>query len=178
MYSIIMLFTIGIALSMDTFSLSLSIGTLNIKSKKIILIAIIVGIMHFIMPLLGMLIGKAVLCFIPFSHNILESSILLIIALLMLQDLIKNEDVNFSINFLGILAFAFSVSIDSFITGIGLKTLTDNIFLASSTFAVTSFSFTFLGLVIGKYSQEKMGKIATFIGFLLLVFVAVRNLFN
>ena len=42
MYSIIMLFTIGIALSMDTFSLSLSIGTLNIKSKKIILIAIIV----------------------------------------------------------------------------------------------------------------------------------------
>ena len=151
MYSIIMLFTIGIALSMDTFSLSLSIGTLNIKSKKIILIAIIVGIMHFIMPLLGMLIGKAVLCFIPFSHNILESSILLIIALLMLQDLI---------------------------TGIGLKTLTDNIFLASSTFAVTSFSFTFLGLVIGKYSQEKMGKIATFIGFLLLVFVAVRNLFN
>ena len=69
MYSIIMLFTIGIALSMDTFSLSLSIGTLNIKSKKIILIAIIVGIMHFIMPLIGMLIGKAVLCFIPLRES-------------------------------------------------------------------------------------------------------------
>ena len=45
------IFLIGLALSMDAFSISLSIGLNNISKLKRIFIPIIVGIMHFIMPL-------------------------------------------------------------------------------------------------------------------------------
>ena len=51
MKEIITLFIIAIALSMDTFSLSLGIGTSNITKKRMLIFSIIVGIMHFIMPI-------------------------------------------------------------------------------------------------------------------------------
>ena len=38
---------IGIALSMDTFSLSLGVGTFNISTKKSLKLALIVGVFHF-----------------------------------------------------------------------------------------------------------------------------------
>ena len=57
MQEILSLLLIAIALSMDTFSVSLSLGTANIPIEKGIFLSIAVGIMHFIMPILGMLIG-------------------------------------------------------------------------------------------------------------------------
>ena len=59
-------FLIGIALSMDTFSLSLSLGTL-IDYKSIFKLSFIVGIMHFIMPFLGSLIGNKIIVFLEIS---------------------------------------------------------------------------------------------------------------
>ena len=47
---------IGISLSMDTFSLALSMGTYEKKKKKIVIYSLIVGTFHFILPLLGNLI--------------------------------------------------------------------------------------------------------------------------
>ena len=42
---------------MDAFSLSLAYGTINLRKKEIILLSLIVGIYHFIMPILGMNVG-------------------------------------------------------------------------------------------------------------------------
>ena len=61
MLELFSLLSIGIALSMDTFSLSLSIGTLNLDNKKILTISSIIGIMHFLMPVMGLIIGKQIL---------------------------------------------------------------------------------------------------------------------
>ena len=52
--SLIYFFT-GIGLSMDAFSLSLSLGTTNPKKSIILKTALIVGLFHFIMPLLGLI---------------------------------------------------------------------------------------------------------------------------
>ena len=54
---------IGIALSMDTFSLSLGVGMFDISNKKALRLALIVGLMHFIMPFLGMILGEQLIRF-------------------------------------------------------------------------------------------------------------------
>ena len=55
--------SIAIALSMDTFSLSLSLGTYNISYKKIFQISFTVGLMHFLMPLFGDFLGEKIITF-------------------------------------------------------------------------------------------------------------------
>jgi putative Mn2+ efflux pump MntP len=56
--NIILIFIIAISLSMDAFSLSLAYGTISLSKKEIRLLSFIVGIYHFFMPILGMLLGK------------------------------------------------------------------------------------------------------------------------
>ena len=68
MQEILTILVIAIALSMDTFSFALSLGTANIEIKKGILLSMVIGIMHFIMPLLGMSIGKFILSILPIEH--------------------------------------------------------------------------------------------------------------
>ena len=48
---------IGISLSMDAFSLALVYGMAGLSSEEKILLSIIVGLYHFIMPLIGLNFG-------------------------------------------------------------------------------------------------------------------------
>lgn len=177
MVELLSLLSVGIALSMDTFSLSLGIGTLGVTVKKIIIISSIVGVMHFIMPLCGLIIGQQILKIIYINPNYLVSGILLFLALLMFKDLLHEKEQYFGLSFLEIFIFSISVSIDSFTTGIGLNALTLHPILAAIIFSFCSFIFTFLGLTIGKYSYQKLGRYATIFGILLLIIVAILHLF-
>ena len=58
--NIILIVIIAISLSMDAFSLALAYGTLQLPPKRIFLLTIIVGIYHFIMPIIGRLMGKII----------------------------------------------------------------------------------------------------------------------
>ena len=178
MKELLSIFSIGIALSMDTFSLSLGIGMMNVNSKKVIEIALIVGIMHFIMPLLGLLLGKQILKVILINPNMLVSIILYFIALLMLKDLIWHKEEVIGLRFIEIFLFALSVSFDSFTTGLGLPAISNNNFICSIIFAFCSFTFTYLGLTIGKYSKQKLGTYANILGIILLFIVATSHLFK
>ena len=68
MHALIIL-TIAISLSMDAFSLALAYGTLNLEKKDIISTAIIVGIYHFFMPLLGNGVGNIILKLFPLNPS-------------------------------------------------------------------------------------------------------------
>ena len=58
MQEIIAILLIGISLSMDTFSLSLSIGSVSNQSRLLKLLPLFVGIFHFFMPIIGNYIGN------------------------------------------------------------------------------------------------------------------------
>ena len=60
MIETIIYFFIGLSLSIDAFSLSLSIGTLNLNKKQVAKLPIFIGIFHFFMPFIGILIGKSI----------------------------------------------------------------------------------------------------------------------
>lgn len=173
MQEILSLLLIAIALSMDTFSVSLSLGTANIPIKKGIFLSTVVGLMHFIMPILGMLVGNIILKIIPFNHDFLVGIIFLVLSFKMIYDIFFENNDSICLNYLGIFLFSLSVSFDAFTTGIGLLVLTKNIFLATSIFMITSFTFTLTGIVLGKYVNQKIGKVSSIIGVLILFIMAL-----
>lgn len=178
MLEIITLFSIGIALSMDTFSLSLGIGTFNISSKKALILSIIVGIMHFIMPFIGVILGQSIINLFKINSNFLLGLILIAISFEMLFDLFKKEEKIFDLSLVGMLLFALGVSLDSFSTGLGLNAITDNIYMAMSIFSVCSFCFTYLGLTFGKYTNRLLGVYSSVIGAFLLIIIGIIYIFN
>ena len=153
---IISLFIIGVSLSMDTFSISLSLGTFNISKKKTIFLSLLVGIMHFFMPLFGNFLGNKITTFLNINVNFLLGLILIIIGIEMIVDLIKTDEKYFELNLFNMVLVSLSVSLDSFSTGLGLSAITNNYILSGTIFSICAASFTFLGLIIGKYSNEKV----------------------
>ena len=67
--NIILIFIIAVSLSMDAFSLSLAYGTISMQKKDVNLLSIIVGVYHFFMPILGMVIGKIMYDVVHLSGN-------------------------------------------------------------------------------------------------------------
>lgn len=173
MNEILPIIIIGLALSMDAFSLALGLGTLNLRKKIILALSLSVGIMHFIMPLIGYTIGIKLIEILPISPNDIVSVCLFIIAVFMIKDLFKNEIEEVNISIVGIFVFSLSVSIDSFTTGIGMKIITDKILLCPIIFSIISCIFTYIGLSIGKYAKNKIGTISLLLGISLLLITSI-----
>ncbi len=174
--NILSILLIGIALSMDTFSLSLGLGAFFISYKDAFKLSLIVGIMHFFMPIFGMFLGDQLIHIFEVQCDILLGIILIFIAVQMLIDLIKNEEENFNLSLFGMILFALGVSLDSFSVGLGIKAITSNIYLATGIFALCSFAFTFFGIVIGKFASKLIGKFANVLGILILFILGLIHI--
>lgn len=175
---IITIILIAVSLSMDAFSLSLIYGTQEITKKGKILLSTIVGIYHFIMPLIGLTLGLYVTSKVIINTNILVGIILSLIAIEMIISSFKNKEEKFLLSIPGYLLFGLSVSIDSLTTGIGLPAITDKYILSASVFSVTSLLFTFLGLNLGNILNKKYGKISTIIGGIILLVIGLLYIFK
>ena len=168
---------IAISLSMDAFSLALAYGTLNINKKDIYKLSLVVGIYHFIMPLLGLFLGNIILKYVN-NPNIIVFLILFIIGIEMIYETFKEEDIKNIVSFRQILLFGLAVSIDSFSVGIGLNVISKNYLYCSIVFSLFSLSFTYFGLILGKKISSIIGKTSTIIGGLVLVIISFIYLFS
>lgn len=169
-----LLILLGISLSMDTFSLALSLGTFNISKNKIYLFSITVGIFHFIMPMLGFFLGQSLRRYIAIDASKLLFMIFFFIGIEMIIDYFNKEEKEYKLTIFNMILYAFSVSIDSFTLGIGLK----NINLAPTIFMVISSLFTFMGLNIGKLSYKHLGNYSKLLGIVIIMVVAILHLFK
>lgn len=159
---------------MDAFSLSICIGTLNIRYKKILILSIIVGIFHFIMPIIGMNIAHLILKYISFNPKNITTIVFLLLGIFMIID--KNDNINKLTNTLSLILFGFLVSIDSLVAGIGIDMIYHNHIIAAFIFSIFSFTFTLLGLLIGKYINNRIGNVSKIFGGVILIALALQNL--
>ena len=95
----------------------------------------------------------------------------------MIIDIIHSDEEQKNLNIINMFLLALGVSIDSFSTGLGLSAITNNMFLAVMIFSIVSFSFTYIGLLIGKYANYLLGIYATIFGAFLLVIIGLIHLF-
>lgn len=169
---------VGISLSMDAFSLSLIYGTQGIDRKNMIELSIIVGIFHFLNPLIGLSIGNILYNYFIFNFNLVVGIIFSVIGCEMIISSYKDNDINILLNVWGYLLFGLSVSIDSLTTGIGMKAISDNYLMVSSVFMLCSGIFTYIGLNLGNKLSDKFGKCATIGGGGMLIFLAIYFIFK
>lgn len=168
------IFLIGIALSMDAFSIALTFGINRLSKVKSILFPFIVSIMHFVMPLLGNYLGNELLNIININSRILMVIIFIYLIIVMLLD---KENKQYIINnLLSIVIISFSVSIDSFTVGIGISGLTNHMILSFIVFSICSGSFTTIGLIIGKYSNKYLGRKAKYLGIIIMIILVIVNI--
>lgn len=160
---------------MDAFSVALAYGTNKLKLNKIIAFSILIGIFHFIMPIVGSIIGVKIQTIIPNINN-LVGIVFLILAIQMF--ITRNDSTEIkNTNIISILIVAFSVSIDSFTIGIGLGILKNNIIPPALIFSITSCLISFFGLIIGNKINEKLGKKSIYIGILILLIISLKYLY-
>ena len=173
MYFFITFFT-AVALSLDAFSLSIIYGTIIKEKKNIILISIIVGIFHFLMPLLGYYLGSLFIMKLISKINILSFFIFLFLGIEMLVSKNNEKDLINLNSIYSIIVFAFTVSLDSFSIGIALTN--KEILIPIILFSITSFIFTYLGLNIG----NKLSKINGInkAGGIILILLSIYYLFT
>lgn len=170
-------FFMAIGLSMDAFSLAIIYGTNGIDKKKIILLSIIVGIFHFIMPNLGGYLSNKLLTNFSVYSDIIAGVVFTILGFEMIFSF-KDEDTKYELGgIVEIILFAIAVSIDSFSVGIALALNNQNLVLAGIIFSIISATFTFLGLMLGKLLSEKTGKISKILGIIILFILAINSFF-
>lgn len=163
---------------MDAFSLALIYGTQGINKKDKIILSLIVGIYHFVMPLIGLSIGIYITNKLIINASILVGIILCLIAIEMIISSFKDEEERFLLTLPGYLIFGLSVSVDSLTTGIGLPAITENYFLTATIFSITSLIFTYLGLNLGNILNKKYGKVSTIIGGSILFSLGIIYIFK
>lgn len=169
--SIFIILLIAISLSMDAFSLALAYGTLKLNKKQIKQLSIIVGVFHFFMPLLGMIIGATIFHILPIKPSLIVFIILSFIGLQMIFESFKENRCMELMSYLQLLLFGFAVSVDSFSVGIGLKAINENYILCASVFSLSSYLFTYMGLLLGKKISLLIGKTSTILGGIILIII-------
>ncbi len=173
---ILLYFFMAIGLSMDAFSLSIVYGTNKIENKKIIILSTLVGILHFIMPNLGNILGKSFLHGFILYGDIITGSVFLILGIQMILSLKEEGEIYELKNYFELFLFALAVAIDSFSVGIALSLKNHNLILAGSIFAIISFFFTITGLFLGKILSNKTGKNSKILGIIILFIFAFKYL--
>ncbi|MBQ9071957.1 MAG: manganese efflux pump [Bacilli bacterium] len=171
--NIILIFIIAVSLSMDAFSLALAYGTISMSKKEIKTLSIIVGIYHFFMPIIGMLIGKFITRILPVDEDIITLIIFSFIGINMIIESFKNEDKIKKMKLREMILFGLAVSIDSFSVGIGINNISNNFIMCSIIFSLTSFLFTYIGLILGNKLNQLIGKISTILGGITLIILGI-----
>ena len=169
----LLVFLMAISLSMDAFSLALAYGTLGMSNKDKVILSLVVGIFHLIMPLLGMFVGELILSLFKFNADIVVAIILSFIGIQMIVSSFKKDEELKSLKFSEFFLFGLAVSIDSFSLGITLPNMGVSTIIPPFLFAIVSFIFTFTGLLIGNKIKKSLGKIATIIGGVILALIGL-----
>ncbi len=164
---------VSISLSMDAFSLSLAYGTLDFSRMMCKKLSLTVGIFHFFMPLLGMLVKYFLVLHLSITFHFVTFFIYIYLGIMLLLELKEERQISLLTSFSEILLFSLAVSIDSFTVGIALENFT---LLAPLSFAIFSCFFTFLGLKLGKKMYHLFGKFAIILGSLFFFLLAILHL--
>lgn len=162
---IISLLFMALALGMDAFSVSLGIGMQKLRLKRIALIGMVIGIFHIVMPFIGIILGEFISDKIGSFATIAGGFLLLGIGVQMIASaFIEDAKVALNTTGIGLLAVAFTVSLDSFSVGLGLGMSGAKTVIVILTFGLVSMMLTWLGLLLGRKVHGIIGMYSEILG--------------
>ena len=174
------IFSIAIALSMDSFSVSICKGltTKKFSIKTALLCGLWFGGFQALMPLIGYFLGVQFESLITSIDHWIAFGLLFLIGVNMIREAFSEEnDQNTSNNDAKTMfLLAIATSIDALAVGVTFAFLQVMIWKAILIIGVTTFVFSFCGVAIGNFFGSKYSKPASIIGGVILILIGTKIL--
>lgn len=178
------LFFIAVGLSMDAFAVALCKG---LAMKKMnygqgAVIALFFGGFQGLMPLLGWAVGRQFESYITGFDHWIAFILLCLIGGNMIRESLKKDEADScnsceeALDLKQLTLMAVATSIDALAMGVTFAFLNINILSAVSTIGITTFLFSFLGVLIGHKFGLKFKEKAEFMGGLVLILIGSKIL--
>ncbi|MDD2563188.1 MAG: manganese efflux pump MntP family protein [Salinivirgaceae bacterium] len=171
---------IAIALSMDSFAVSIAIG---VNSKPIIResirIALFMAFTQALMPILGWILGDVFSSFIADYDHWIAFLLLSILGGQMIYEGLSSSDDKMCrkcVSTKTLIMLALATSIDAFIVGVGFAFLNVNILLAFVIIFIITFVFSFSGNFFSCKVGNKLGKQSEMLGGIVLILIGIKIL--
>lgn len=185
---------LGVTLSLDAFTVALTLGLcLNVYRKGIeYRFILIVSIFHILMSMLGWYMAKKLFIFVNILNRWIAFGILLFIGIKMINEgLAKRHEESqiYGCNYLSIknsITLAIALSMDAIMAGfsIGMKKITIleasqfiNMVVAALFFGVSAFVIPLIGFKIGGKVSKKVGDSVEIVGGIILIVLGIKSLF-
>ena len=173
---------LAIGLAMDCFAVSVCKGLTSPHGYvpryiKPMLMAMLFGVFHAGMPLIGYFAGSFFASFFERFAPWIALALLGFIGGKMIYDSLKGDDDDSHLadfSFLGLLSFAFATSMDTLATGVIFIPHPEVLWLAVGVIALTCFVFSMTGFVIGHLVGTHLRINVTILGGVILILIGVK----
>jgi putative Mn2+ efflux pump MntP len=169
---------LAVALSMDAFAVSIGLGAKKNTPGLALKAGFHFGIFQALMPFIGYLGGKGVLGWIDAYAHWIAFGLLALIGAKMIYEGISEgieEDISNVTNRM-MLVLAIATSIDAMAAGFSLTLLDANPYIACLVIGVTTFVFSWAGVLIGRKSGTWLESKAEIFGGIILILIGFKIL--
>lgn len=180
--SILTIILLAVGLAMDCFAVSVCKGLTSPHGYvpryiKPLLMALLFGVFHAGMPLIGYFAGSLFASFFERFAPWIALVLLGFIGGKMIYDSLKEDNqeahlADFSL--LSLLSLAFATSMDTLATGVIFIPHPEVLWLAVGVIALTCFLFSFTGFVIGHLVGARLRMNVTILGGVILILIGVK----
>ncbi len=173
---------IGVGLSMDAFSVSVTDGIILKKPRlsQSVKIASFFGGFQFFMPVLGYLLGSAFARYITAFDHWIAFCLLGFIGAKMIWEAMHEEDecgeIKDPLDTYALFILGIATSIDALAVGITFATMAVSVLFASAIIGVMTFTISLLGVYLGSRLGNLLGNKAEIVGGLVLIGIGVKIL--
>ncbi|CAM3837592.1 manganese efflux pump MntP family protein [Mesobacillus zeae] len=174
---LITLLLMAFALSMDAFSVGLSMGMLSLTKRQIFKIGLTIGIFHVLMPLLGIAVGSFLSHQFGAIAGYIGGTLLVLMGIQMIRSGFEQDGGSMMAPIgKGLFLFAFSVSLDSFSVGLTLGIYGARTLVVLVCFGAASAILAWAGLLIGRKVQGILGSYGEVLGGTILLVLGIKLL--
>ncbi len=170
------LFLVALSVGLDNFGAATSIGVRGVDRTLRLRVAVVFGFFEAAMPLVGILLGRAVAGDLGGAATPLAGALLAAVGLYsVLAELLGGHraDAEPGRNLGRLVLIGALLSVDNLVIGFALGTFHVNVVVAAAVIAVVSVGLSLLGLELGSRLGTRLGERAELVGGLVLVAIGI-----
>lgn len=176
------LFFIAVGLSMDAFTVAISNGICYQRAgfREAMANGITFGLFQGLMPLLGYFAGRSVSVMIDSVDHWIALILLSLVGGRMIYQAVwdlrhpQEQKCAVACSVRGLLTQGFATSIDALAVGVSFATLSVDLFLGVFLIGITTFSFSFVGLYLGRQIGPLFRGRAEIVGGAILILIGIK----
>lgn len=178
--SVFEIILISVGLAMDAFGvsigkcLSMSVG----ENRRKVTLAFLFGLFQFLMPVMGWLIGRQFIDVISEWDHWIIFGLLGYLGIAMIREGLSDEtDEDDDKQFLGaweMMMLSVATSLDAMAVGLTFAFMPINVWEASTMIGVITFGISLIGIYLGKFMGQFVGKYADILGGGVLILIGTK----